>query len=127
MNHQQALSVVEPVLLQSHGGLFVSKRRMAWARIELTSTRLVVYKKSIWLTGFGLIGALIARSMKGSRTLDLDLGAITQIARGKYGFNKKILDVTMKDGATHRITVDRFDEMVARLREAAGPAVKIAA
>ena len=125
--NQQALTVVEPVLLQSHGGLFVSKRRMAFARIELTSTRLVVYKKSIWLTGFGLIGVLIARSMKGTKTLDLDLGAITGIARGKYGFNKKILDVTMKDGATHRITVERFDEMVGRLRDVAGLAVRAAA
>lgn len=125
--NQQALTVVEPVLFKSHGGLFVSKRRMAWAGIELTSARLVVYKKSIWLTGFGLIGALIARSMQGTRTLDLELGAIASIARGKYGFNKKILDVTMRNGTTHRITVDRFDEMVARLRDALGPAVSIAA
>ena len=125
--NQQAISVVESPLFQSNGGLFVSKRRMVFARVELTSTRIVVYKKSAFWTAFGLIGVLIAMKLSGKRALDLEYGAIASVARGKYGFNKKILDVTMKDGVTHRLSIDKFDEVVARLRELAGGAVKFAA
>jgi hypothetical protein len=123
----QALSVVEPVLFQSNAGLFVSKRRMVFARVELTGTRIVVYKKSAVWTMFGLIGLLIAMKLPGKRALELEYAAIAKVARGKYGFNKKILDVTMQDGATHRLSIDHFDEVAARLRDLLGAAVPFAA
>jgi hypothetical protein len=100
---------------------------MTFARIELTSTRLVVYKKSPIWAAFGVLGLLIARALPGKRGPELELSAIASVARGKYGFNKKILDVTMKDGTAYRLTVDRFDEMSARLRDLLGSGVRFAA
>jgi len=125
--NQQALTVVEPALFQSQGGLFLSKRRMVFATIELTATHLVVYRKSMLWLFFGAIGALLSRGARGKRALELPVASIASVARGKYGFNKKILDVTMTDGKTHRISIERFDELCTQLRAQLGAGVKFAA
>ena len=110
----------ELVLATSNGGIFKSKLRMHFARFDLTATRIACYQKSsIWLA-FGALGILISRYTAGKRTLELELGTVASIARGKHGFNKKILDVTMTDGAKHRLSIDRFDEFTAQLREQLG-------
>jgi hypothetical protein len=60
---------------------------------------------------------LLARRAKGKLALSIDLAQIRSVARGKYGVNKKILDVTVADGQTHRLMVDDFDRFAAALRE----------
>jgi hypothetical protein len=37
---------------------------------------------------------------------------IRRYARGKYGLNKRVLDVTLADGTTHRLIVDKFEPFV---------------
>jgi hypothetical protein len=107
----------EPVLASSHGGLFKSKFRMHLGRFELTSNRITYYQKStLWLM-FGALGMILSRYTAGKRALDIDLGRIATLARGKYGFNKKILDITMADGTSHRLTIDRYEEFTNQLRE----------
>ncbi|HUQ05359.1 MAG TPA: hypothetical protein VM261_22810 [Kofleriaceae bacterium] len=111
-----ALSVTtEPVIATTNGGLFKSKLRMHFARFDLTSSRIVTYQKSsLWLA-FGALGIIISRYTAGKRTLEIELSKVATIARGKHGFNKNILDVTMHDGAKHRLSLDRFDEFTAQL------------
>lgn len=121
----QALTTTsEPVLIRSNGGIFKSKLRMQFARFELTPTKIVCYRKSNLFLLFGALGMILARSAKGKRADELELARIASVARGKFGLNKKILDVTMNDGSTHRLTIDEFDPFAARLRESVGERFK---
>jgi hypothetical protein len=98
-------------------------RRVMLGRFELTATRIVYYQlSSLWMM-FGLIGALLSRRSAGKQALELEFANISSIARGKYGLNKKILDVKLMDGSEHRLVVDKFDEFVERLTAASGRAV----
>lgn len=69
----------------------------------------VVSKPSIGMA-FGVIGIVLARraAAKGARVravaggdgvLSLPLGHVRSVCRGKFGFNKKVLEVTMSDGS----------------------------
>ncbi len=116
MSTPQSLLVIDPVLSSSNGGVFKSKFRMLPGRFELTSSRIVFYKKSSFWMAFGLIGVLVLARLSGKRDREIELHRIAGLARGKYGFNKKILDLTLVDGATLRLTVDNFDEFSERLR-----------
>ena len=108
-------TTTEPVIASTNGGLFKSKLRMHFARFDLTSSKIVTYQKSsIWLA-FGALGILISRYTSGKRTLEIELSKVATLARGKHGFNKNILDITMSDGAKHRLSLDRFDEFTAQL------------
>jgi hypothetical protein len=53
------------------------------------------------------------------RELDIELASITATARTRWRVSGKVLDVTLADGTTHRIIVDRFDSFAAQL----GPAL----
>jgi hypothetical protein len=113
-------TTTEPVLATSNGGIFKSKLRMHFARFDLTASRIVTYQKSsLWLA-FGALGIIISRYTAGKRTLEIELAKISSAARGKHGFNKNILDVAMSDGAKHRLSLDRFDEFTAQLRDQLG-------
>jgi hypothetical protein len=106
-----------PVLIASSGGRFKSKFRMYFGRVELTAERLTYYEKSaVWLM-FGALGMLLSRFAAGKRHTELELGRIAGVARGKHGFNKKILDIKTSDGASHRFMVDQFDAFIAALDE----------
>jgi hypothetical protein len=109
-----ALQVSDPVLDRWNGGLFKGKFQMVFARFELERDRLVVYEHSRWLAAMGLIGLLIARKRQGKRTIELEFTKIATIGRGKFGLNKKILDVTTTDGQSHRFQLE--DEASARIR-----------
>lgn len=109
-------TTTEPVLASTNGGIFKSKLRMHFARFDLTSSRIVTYhKSSLWLA-FGAIGLLISRYTAGKRTLELELSQIASTERGKHGFNKNILEITMKDGTKHRLSLDHYDDFTAQLR-----------
>jgi hypothetical protein len=115
--NNQALVVLDPVLARSNGTLIKGKLNVQLGRYELTANRLTFFGKSRAYMMFGLLGALLALLAKGKRALDLELSQITAIARGKYGLNKKILDVTMADGTVHRLGLDKFDDLSAQLRD----------
>lgn len=66
---------------------------------------------------FGLIGILLGRRSKGTLALTVELARVRTVARGKYGVNKKVLDVTLDDGTCHRLLVDDFDRFGAALRD----------
>ncbi len=105
------------VIAASSGGRFKSKFRMYFGRFELTASSVVYYEKSgLWLM-FGALGMLLSRYAAGKRHTEIELGTIKTIARGKHGFNKNILDVTLNDGTSHRFTIDQYDAFTAALRE----------
>jgi hypothetical protein len=108
----QALVPTEAVLFQTRGMLILGKLRVHPVRYELQSDRIVVWKQPRILLGLGLIGLLFAAKMRGKRHLDLELSQIRKYARGKYGLNKRVLDVTLADGAMHRLIIDKFDPFV---------------
>lgn len=110
-----ALVPVETVLATSNGGMFASKWRLQFGRFELTSTRIVFYKRSNFWMMFGALGVLLSRRTAGKRALDLELAQITDAVRSKHGFNKNVLEVTMSDGVKHRLAVDKYDAFVAPL------------
>jgi hypothetical protein len=124
----QALTTTrEPVLVDSNGGIFKSKLRMHLARFHATPTRIVCFKKSTFWMMFGALGLILSRGATGKQFAELEYSRIASVIRTKHGFNKKVLEVKMDDGATHKITVDKFDEMAAKLREVLGDRCQIAA
>ena len=75
------------------------------------------------LLALTFVGLYIGSSSALGETYEVETYAIEipegddeAIARGKYGFNKNILDVTMRDGVAHRITIERYDDFTTRLR-----------
>ena len=66
---------------------------------------------------FGALGAVLSRYSRGTHALDIELDRIASMDRGKFGFNKNILDVTLSDGTKHRLSVERYDEFTGQLRE----------
>src|SRR5688572_13058400 len=118
-----ALTVSDPVLARFHGGVIRGKLNAHYARFELEHDRLAVYQHSRFLVAFGLIGLLIMRRLKGRLVNVLEFSKIATIGRGKFGFNKKILDVTMADGTTHRFNLD--DTSAARIRAQIGQRARL--
>jgi hypothetical protein len=113
----QAITTTESVLLQSRGGHIKGKLSVDLGRFDLTAQRIVFYKWSYWYRMFGLIGMLLAMRSRGTVALELELGQISGLARGKYGINKKVLDVTV-GGTTHRLTLDNYDAFAVAVRDA---------
>lgn len=120
-----AMTTSDPVLAQTGGGRFKGKLRMFFGRFELTGRELVFYQRSIWFQMFGLIGALLGRKSAGKRTIALELGQVRSLARGKFGLNKKILDVTMADGSAHRFAFDDYDDFTSHLRAQVGTHLRL--
>lgn len=115
-SHALTATTADPVLAASNGGLFKSKLRMQLGRFELTADRIVYYQKStLWLL-FGALGMILSRYTAGKRALDVELSRIAATSRGKHGFNKNILDLTLTDGTTYRCSIDRYDEFTAQLQ-----------
>ncbi len=113
-----ALTTTTPApIARSHGGLIAGKLNVRLGKVELTASELRVMTISRAYQMFGLIGALLGRRAKGTLALTIDLGRVRTVARGKYGFNKKILDLTVEDGQTHRVMVEDFDRFGAALRD----------
>ncbi|MBK9031071.1 MAG: hypothetical protein IPL61_07005 [Myxococcales bacterium] len=104
-------------LALSNGGLIAGKLNVRLGKVELTASELRVRTISRVYQMFGLIGMLLGRRAKGTLALTIDLGRVRTVARGKHGLNKKILDVTVDDGQTHRVIVDDFDRFGAALRD----------
>lgn len=113
-----------PPLARTNGGLIAGKLNVRLGKVELTARELRVMTPSRFFMMFGLIGMLLARRSKGKLALSIDLARVRSVARGKYGVNKKILDITVDDGQTHRIMVDDFEAFADALRGqlAGGPA-----
>jgi hypothetical protein len=109
-----------PAIATSRGALIVSALRVHPGRWELTRHQLVFHQFSRWLGGLGLLGVFFMKYARGTKALELDLPKIATITRGRYGRNKRVMDVTMVDGTVHRIVVDNFDEVAARLHDAMG-------
>ncbi|MBL8625139.1 MAG: hypothetical protein JNK64_27765 [Myxococcales bacterium] len=113
-----ALTTTAPApIAKSHGGLIAGKLNVRFGKVELTASELRVLTISRAYQMFGLIGMLLGRRAKGTLALTIDLGRVRTVARGKYGLNKKILDLTVEDGQTHRVMVEDFDRFGAALRD----------
>ena len=115
--NNQALVVQPAPLATSNASHLVSRFRAYPGRIELTAPHLVFYQRSrLWLM-FGALGMILSRLTAGRRAFDLELARVATIARGTFGLNKKILELTMADGTGHRFAVERYDELAAALRD----------
>ena len=99
------------------GGVIISKLNVRLGRVELTAGELRVMAMSKFWMAFGVIGLLIGRKTRHKPVLTVDLGRVKAVARGKHGFNKKVLELTLEDGAVHRVMVDDFDPFGAVLRD----------
>lgn len=107
----------EPALISTSGGRIRGKLKVDLGRMELTGSAIVFYQRNrLWYL-FGLLGALIAARTNGKRALTIELATIGEVARGKYGLNKKVLDVKLTDGSEHRLMLDKYDDFVAQLRD----------
>jgi hypothetical protein len=103
-----------PSPLKIHGAIVHGGLKMHLARFELEPGKIVVYQHSWWLAGFGLLGLWISRKAQGKRVLDLELSKIAVIGRGKYGLNKKIVEITMTTGEQYRFNLG--DDKAALIR-----------
>lgn len=113
----QSLVATDNILARSNGTLIKGKLNVQLGRYELTDSRIIFYGKSKAFMMFGALGALLAMLAKGKRALDIELDAVQSVERGKYGLNKKVLDITMADGTVHRLGIDKFDQLSAVLRD----------
>lgn len=104
-------------LATSAGGLIISKLNVRLGKVELTAGELRVMAMSKFWMAFGVIGMLLGRKSKHKPVLTVDLGRVKAVARGKHGFNKKIFELTLEDGAVHRVMVDDFDRFGGVLRD----------
>lgn len=111
-----ALTTNPAPLATSFGGIIAGKLNVRVGKVALTSRALEVRVMSRLFMMFGLVGVLIGRKTAGKLALTIELASIRAVARGKYGINKKILDVTVDGGVTHRVMVDDFDRFTAALR-----------
>ncbi len=111
-----ALAISDPILFESTGGRFKGKFRVNFGRTQLTPRALLYYEKSFWWTMFGAIGMLLSRGAKGKLALSLEYANMQKLERKKFGLNNKIVEITMADGATHKLIVDKFDDFIERVR-----------
>ncbi|MEZ4404495.1 MAG: hypothetical protein R3B06_31030 [Kofleriaceae bacterium] len=110
-----ALTTTAPIAT-TNGGLIAGKLNVRFGKVDLTASELQVRVVSPIYRMFGLIGMLLGRRAKGKLALTVPLGRVRSVTRGKYGLNKKILDVTVDDGQCHRLMVDDFDRFTTALR-----------
>jgi len=75
-----------------------------FGRIEVTSTEMIIFKKSRWIALlFGLIGNALAR---GKEELRIRFEDIAEAKKDKFRLNKNAYYVTMKEGWTYTLIFD---------------------
>jgi hypothetical protein len=111
----------EPVLAESSGMWIAGDRDLRPGRIDLTARRIVFYRANDrdGLAGT-MLGLLQPRNGTTHRALDIDLASITRVQRGRFRATGKVLELSLADGTSHRVIVDRYDAFVSHLNARAG-------
>ena len=99
-------------------------RRWQIGRLYVTQKRIVFLASNPLLAGFGALGGLLLGVIKPKKVaLEIDRSAVTGVARGKYGMNKNVLDVSFSGSEEPaRFAVKPYEEWAAVVQpEAAAP------
>jgi hypothetical protein len=108
------LAAGETVLATSSAGWIESKLQMMPGQVWLTDRRLEFHgSKGLFTALFGLIGRAYAKR----KVLSVPLEGIARAERTSFGRNKNVLLVVDRGGAEHKLVVDKFDDVVAPLKE----------
>lgn len=104
--------VAAPVKIHTH--IILGKLDIRPVRVELEPGKLVIYQHSRWLLGLGLLGIWLSRRSQGKRMVDVALSDVAVIGRGKFGLNKKVLEITTVGGDQYRFSI--ADDKAALIR-----------
>jgi hypothetical protein len=110
----RAETLGEPVLTSTTGVRIVDDRPQP-GRIDLTATRIVFYRASNSDGWWGQLIGVIASGRGHVISLEIPLAAVVSTARTRFRSAGNALDVTMTDGAVHRLALDRFAPFEAQL------------
>lgn len=110
----------EPVLAESPAMWLAAGNEVRPGRIDLTPSRLVFFQASA-RTGLAgtMIGMLTPRS-RGHRALEIELGSIASMQRGRFRASGKVLELALADGTAHRVIVDKYEAFCSHLNARAG-------
>ena len=75
----------------------------------LSNQRFMRFKQS---TGLQMLIGLFAFLFKEKPDFEVELGDIKTIARGKQGFNKNVIMMTLTDGTEYKLICTKFDQWI---------------
>ncbi|HVI43235.1 MAG TPA: GRAM domain-containing protein [Chitinophaga sp.] len=94
------LNPQETVLYKSPAAYFKNKWQAEQGNVYITSQRIVFESKPMMMMVlFGVLGWLLSRNKKKK---DFPLADVVNFKRGKQGFNKKVAEFELIDGAVAR-------------------------
>jgi len=110
--------VKEGILKEEKVGYLKSKMNLMQGTLYLTPNRLVLDAHKTGVGGFGMLGALLKKQVENkSFGFNLEFKDIKQIAQGKHGLQKNVLEITDKHNETYRIMVKNYEEWESELNQ----------
>jgi len=101
----------EGILKEEKIGYLKSKMNLMQGALYLTPNRLVLDAHKTGVGGLGILGFLLKKQVeKKSFGFNLEFKDIKEIAQGKYGLQKNVLEITDKQNDTYRIIVKNYQE-----------------
>lgn len=107
----EAVQFEQPFILWFPGSGILTRT----ADIQITNKRLLLRKTSMWQNMFGVLGKLLARN--GSANVDAyaltDIASIEQV---KFGINKNVFIIHMKNGSTEKVSIPRPEAFITTIQ-----------
>lgn len=101
----------EEILKEEKIGYLKSKLNLMQGTLYLTTNRLVLDAHKAGVGGFGILGSLLKKNVeKKSFGFNLEFKDIKNVAQGKHGVQKNILEITDNQNETFRIMVKDYQE-----------------
>jgi hypothetical protein len=110
----------EPIVAESTGMWIADGNDVRPGRIDLTPRRIVFHQASARTGLAGTVIGILTPKSGGHRALDIELATITRVQRGRFRASGKVLELSLADGRSHRVIVDRYDAFVSHLNARAG-------
>ena len=108
----------EGIIKEEKIGYLKSKMNLLQGNLYLTPKRLVLDAHKTGVGGFGLLGAILKKKVEEkSFGFNLELSEIKQVAQGKHGVQKNVLEITDSNDETYRIIVKNYQEWEDQLKE----------
>lgn len=107
----------EGIIKEEKIGYLKSKMNLMQGNLYLTPKRLVLDAHKTGVGGFGLLGAILKKKVEEkSFGFNLELSEIKDIAQGKHGVQKNVLEITDSQDETYRIVVKDYQEWYDQLK-----------
>lgn len=103
-------------VLKESASTSIKGKRAVLGRLYVTKERVVFLKANPLFLSFGAIGGLLFGSIKPKKVeLDIPRSAITGVARGTFGRNKNIIEISYGQEKPARFPVKSYEEWAAAI------------